>query len=430
MKNIKYLVIILLILLIVAIIGLVLIKLNWKDSSNTQYAVNAVSNIISTEAEYEPKEDIFFTVESCIQTYYKYIYSEYEGTNFDTMVEGITNEEDKKKAILSVLDSDYTKNNDINTNNVLSLGENIKTYVKYAGTDYKWVTGGRIDTYAMVGKLYENMKEIATQAYVVRIDKINKTFSVTPQQENNIEQIEINSNEIPIEINKFNTCKYEELSNEELATKYFADYKRKIIGNTTEAFNMLDSEYREKKFSNIEEFEQYLQDRSIQSAFLKSYQVKEYDNYKQYICLDQFNNYYIFNVTDVMKYRVLLDIYTVDLQEFLEQYNKGNDAEKAGLNLQKVFDALNNKDYEFIYNKLDATFKANNFENLNEFEKYIKENFYNSNEVTFSNYRSNADLHIFDATIKEKDNYKSQSIKKTFILKLQSGTDFVMSFNV
>ena len=434
MKNIKYVAIALIVLLIIIIGVLITINLMQKNENTgdktNEISENSISNTINTSTQDEPNDNVFFTVENCVQTYYKYIYSQYEGTNFDTMVEGISNEEEKKNAILSVLDTTYISENNINTDNVLNLGEGINHYVKFAGTDYKVVSGQRIDTYAIVGKLYENMKEISSNGFIVRLDKENLTFSIEPVQVDNIDEIQISTNETPIEVNNFNTFTYEKLSEDELVTKYFADYKRQVIGNANAAFEMLDDEYREKKFADVTEFGKYISDRNIQTAFLESYQINNYDEYTQYVCLDQYNNYYIFNVSNVMNYKVLLDIYTLDLPEFIERYNRANNGERAGLNLQRAFDAINNKDYEYVYNKLDDTFKENNFPTLNEFEEYITENFYNSNNVTYSNYKSSGGLHMYDATIVDAENEKSSPITKTFIIKLLDGTDFTMSFNV
>ena len=435
MKNIKYVAIALIVLLIIIIGVLITINL-MQENENTGDKTNEISensissNTINTSTQDEPNDNVFFTVENCVQTYYKYIYSQYEGTNFDTMVEGISNEEEKKNAILSVLDTTYISENNINTDNVLNLGEGINHYVKFAGTDYKVVSGQRIDTYAIVGKLYENMKEISSNGFIVRLDKENLTFSIEPDQVDNIDEIQISTNETPIEVNNFKIFTYEKLSEDELVTKYFADYKRQVIGNANAAFEMLDDEYREKKFADVTEFGKYISDRNIQTAFLESYQINNYDEYTQYVCLDQYNNYYIFNVSNVMNYKVLLDIYTLDLPEFIERYNRANNGERAGLNLQRAFDAINNKDYEYVYNKLDDTFKENNFPTLNEFEEYITENFYNSNNVTYSNYKSSGGLHMYDATIVDAENEKSSPITKTFIIKLLDGTDFTMSFNV
>ena len=67
---------------------------------------------------------------------------------------------------------------------------------------------------------------------------------------------------------------------------------------------------------------------------------------------------------EVGKYSVVLDTYTIDLPEFIEKYNSANEKTKVGLNIQKVFDAINNEDYEYVYNKLDNTFKQTNFKTV------------------------------------------------------------------
>ena len=163
---------------------------------------------------------------------------------------------------------------------------------------------------------------------------------------------------------------------------------------------------------------------------LAQYQQTQEDGYTQYILVDQNGKYYIVNETAVMQYTTMLDTYTADLPQFIERYNSSNDAEKAGLNLQKVVDALNNNDYEYVYNKLDETFKTNNFKTLENFEQYIQNNLYTSANVEFSNYQNSGELHMFDATFTDKNNENSNAITKTFIVKLLDGTDFVMSFNV
>ena len=131
-----------------------------------------------------------------------------------------------------------------------------------------------------------------------------------------------------------------------------------------------------------------------------------------------------------MNYTVLLDTYTIDIPEFTEKYNKSNNSEKAGMNVQKILDSLNDKDYKYAYSKLDETFKQNNFKTLEEFTTYWNKNTYEHNTMTFDNYQNSGDLHIYTVTIKDKDNEASPAITKNFIVKLTEGTDFVMSFNI
>ena len=60
---------------------------------------------------------------------------------------------------------------------------------------------------------------------------------------------------------------------------------------------------------------------------VKKYQIENYDSYKQYICVDQDSNYYIINETNPGQYELILDIYTIDIPIYIEEYNKATDAQ-------------------------------------------------------------------------------------------------------
>ena len=201
-----------------------------------------------------------------------------------------------------------------------------------------------------------------------------------------------------------------------LARLYLEDIKTDLMYNIEEAYEKLNIEYKQAKFPTLESFQEYVEENRdrINSITISSYQRFAREDGKegyQLVVIDTNKNYYIFNVTAVMQYDVLLDVYTVDIPMFIEQYNSATDAEKAALNLQKVFSAINNKDYQYVYNKLDSTFKQNNFPTLADFETY-------------------AENTIFELNITDKSNPTSSAITKNFIMQLLDGTDFVMSFSV
>ena len=76
-------------------------------------------------------------------------------------------------------------------------------------------------------------------------------------------------------------------------------------------------------------------------------------------------------------YSVILDTYTVDLKDFTDKYNSADVSTKVGMNVEKVIEAINDKDYRYVYNKLDETFR-NTIRNLVEShippENYLTEN--------------------------------------------------------
>ena len=136
--------------------------------------------------------------------------------------------------------------------------------------------------------------------------------------------------------------------------------------------------------------------------------------------------YYIFMEEEVGKYSVVLDTYTIDLPEFIEKYNSANEKTKVGLNIQKVFDAINNEDYEYVYNKLDNTFKQTNFKTVQELKNYVIQNF-SGKQLKYGECQQQGSLYIFDITITEGT---KQEVSFSVVMQLKEGTDFVMSFNV
>ena len=113
------------------------------------------------------------------------------------------------------------------------------------------------------------------------------------------------------------------------------------------------------------------------------------------------------------------------IKEFIEKYNSANEKTKVGLNIQKVFDAINNEDYEYVYNKLDNTFKQTNFKTVQELKNYVIQNF-SGKQLKYGECQQQGSLYIFDITITEG----TKQTNKRVIMQLKDGTDFVMSFNV
>ena len=128
-----------------------------------------------------------------------------------------------------------------------------------------------------------------------------------------------------------------------------------------------------------------------------------------------------------MEYTLILDTYTIDLPEFLEKYNNSTDQQKVALNIDKFMQAINAKDYKYAYNCLADSFKNNYFKTQEEFENYAKENFYSSNNVEYNEFDTQGDVYTYSVILTDKET--SEQKNKTFIVKLEEGTEFVLSFN-
>lgn len=259
-------------------------------------------------------------------------------------------------------------------------------------------------------------------------------FSIEPIYEkyNSIEEIKMRNFDTNIKENNENKI-IQTVSNYEESVKEYIDlYKRLALGAPEQMYNLLDEEYRNTKFRSVENFKNYIAKNKQKIIGIKAekYQATKNDEYTQFVCIDQNENYYIFREYAVLNYKVILDTYTIDLPEFTEKYAKATNEEKVLLNIQKCFEAINNKDYEYVYGKLDETFKKNNFKNESGFENYIKNNFFEKNKMQPIKAEKQGEFYVYDLNIKDNSKTDSKSFNKKFIMQLKDNTDFVMSFNI
>lgn len=244
-------------------------------------------------------------------------------------------------------------------------------------------------------------------------------------------EINNKTNEIMVkDINQYNSLN---ITNNQLVTIYFNEYINEINNNIQEAYNMLDVEYRNKKFSTIEKYKKYINNINsiIYNLKLTSYSVDENDEYTEYICKDQYNNVYIFKETSVMQYKILLDEYTHGNEKITQKYaNLNKDRDKVIINIDKFFRMINLLDYESAYNLLDKNFKNKNFKTQSEFEKYVNANLFANNTISYESYSKEGSLHIYKLKITDTTEKNKEEIEFKIIMQLKEGTDFVMSFSM
>lgn len=223
-----------------------------------------------------------------------------------------------------------------------------------------------------------------------------------------------------------------EIDNKSVAKEYFNNYSKILLYNQEEAYNRLDPEYKKIKFKNLETFKVYLNKMvyAIYTMDISKYKVNKTDDYTDYLCTDQYNNYYIFREKDgIMNYTVFLDSYTVDLDVFKENYEKASDEEKVSLNVGKFKQMLNTKDYNTIYDKLNETFRKNNFSTVSKLEEYLKKNTYEINSIKVENKTQQNDYYVCECTLVDQTNTE-QTKKMTIMIKLLDNNNFSMSFSI
>lgn len=348
---------------------------------------------------------------------------------------------ENKEKLINIVSEKYIDDNSISVNNIMERVKDAsiqysENYEIILNNIYVAEASPTFQTYFIDLSYYntDNKQKYVTKL-MLELDFANSTYQVIPYQymkEKGYDNLTIgnafNSEITQIKNRKDNTYNLVPISKDSMAERYFYIYSTYLMYDKEASYYLLNKEYREKRFGSATEYIKYVNESNIENAIIRSYKIIDYDDYTAYICMDNNGNYYIFNEKSVMNFDLILDTYTIDVPEFVEKYETSNTQQKVALNIDKFIKAINAKDYKYAYNCLADSFKNNYFKTQAEFEAYVKNNFYEINEVSYNNFETQGNLYIYSVTIKDS---KGDSIKqKTFIVELRDGTDFVLSFEV
>lgn len=440
-KQKKYLIIILTITIILILILLTIIVSVNKEkkeeilSQTTQELDESEEEIQKLDLLDNKKE--YLKIRECLNLYISRINtksSSYYGKDENNNYTLIVDDETINTNICNLLSEDYKIKNNININNVRDFIYNIEEHCYYVPIEiYEKYTSDTKKSYGIYGIIEDlNYKIIAESYLILNIDLNNQAFSI--EQLNNLEEIRNitieNINAIPImENNVFNDING--VINEKLIKEYIDTYKNLVLANPEIVYNkFLDNEYKQKKFGTFDKYKEYVKENKkyIEKITLKEYSILENSEYIQYIAIDNEGKHYIFNIDNIFNYTILLDNYTVDIPYFIEKYNKSNSLEKGGYNIEKCIEAINNKDYTYVYNKLYDEFKNNNYKTEESFEKVIKNKLFDTNVMKIDSTENEGDIYIYNLIIQDGTSSEKQTNMK-IIMQLKEGTDFVFSFS-
>ncbi len=431
---------ILIVFIIITLIGLIIVL---NDSKTIEE--NSIQNKSDFIIEEENLEEVksrneFFDVKQCIEQYFNFIKNE------------------DKQALLDILDKDYIKQNNITENNINKFTYEKKSnkliyYIKHI--KYK-LYQDKIE-YIVKCNLFDNLEQ---EIYlIIIIDNNNSSFAILPQIEkyNDINEIKLKENVKNIDKNTNNVVVYNSVSDEKMCEYLLDDYIKKALYFPNELYNCLEKEYKDKRFENYIDFQKYLSENremlemsewdnlkkysefntqeqytqyieSLNSINLEKYLVENSNEGKKYVCVDKYNNYYIFNLKNLMEYTLTLDTYTIESEKFKTEYNNGGIQRKVQLNIDKFIKMLNNKDYKNAYKILDDGFKNNYFKTEEDFKNYMKNNLFEYNNVSYEEFSQEDEINIYKIIVSDKTLKNDKKIKMNIIMQLKDGTDFVMSF--
>ena len=103
------------------------------------------------------------------------------------------------------------------------------------------------------------------------------------------------------------------ISDEDLTKIYLNEYVHIMYSDVERAYELLDTEYKEKKFGSLEVFKEYVNSLTYSNYKLDRFYVDTDGKYTIYGAFDTNGNIFIFKTNGVMQYTVYLDDYTVEI---------------------------------------------------------------------------------------------------------------------
>ena len=406
-KSFKIIIILLLVLAIVAIGIIIILMQSNIDEVVEQQGINLEA---SYELEKVDRANFYITIKNIVSRYYYYS----RNANQEAL-QAVTAKESQNIQELANTDNFIVK--DIYYADLL---ENGIGYIEAAYTDANNTSN------TLYLKIYLDF-----QNQTFQIEQVNQTDYETALEQG-IQEMDRENN--TIEKNQYN--QFQEALNvveEDILSLYYEKYVYISINNPQESFDMLDEEYRLEKFNNdIQTYADYLNlnIEDMRSDSVTSYTEQEEDGYTKYEVQTANGKTFIIKEFDFMQYSILLDNYTVQSEEIVEEYNELSSDSKVARNIRNIFTMLDNQDYEQVYSHLDNTFKQNNFPTIEQFEEYARNTFFETNYLGEMRAIQQGNIYVITVPYKERASAAAEERQKIFFMQLLDGTDFVMSFEV
>lgn len=433
MKNLKKIIIIVGIIIIILILTVVI--LNILESNNiitpkieedegyTPNEINVIQRVYSTND--------YFAVKRSIENFLNYMSKDF--------LMGENANEDYKEMVYEVLSDNYVNNNGLTK-------ENISEKIPYAS--YQFIINDMFfiksdndnNIYIVLGK-YVNLSNAETNDYgfIVTTNVKNEVFSISLYDEIerlNLQNVKegdrIDIQQENIERNEYNTFLTEYMYDDEIAEEYFLSYKQNALFNPEHLYSILDEEYKNEKFKTEEDFIEFIEENrtDIMGRFVSQYKKETIDSKNIYTCVDNYGNYYIFSENEIMNYSVTLDMYTLNTEKFITEYEESSEEEKVALNIERIVQAMNVHDYKYIYDKLDETFRNNNWGSEEAFEQYMREKFPLHYDVEYTTYSNEGSTYVQQINLTDITGETEGRISLNIIMQLKDNYEFVMSFSV
>lgn len=440
MNNIKKIIMYIIIIIIILII--ILIVLLKRQSNNNQ---NEIISIEDNGEELVKEQDvngykevddnsIYYSVVNIINQYIELIKYN-ENFNIEDEVEDSTEENQNLKIIYEFLDNNYIRKNNISINNIQDYIYEVTTNTIFIPMNMKVKYGLNCNIYILQSYLVDD--DIKEKYFVIRMDNKNQTFSLEfiNQKIDDIEHIKIEDNDKNISKNNSNNFEIEMIDDGKMAQIYLQHYRDLSLVYPELIYNeYLDDEYKKNRFGSFENYKEYI-DKNIdelQNIETVKYSTEITDNNNiNYICIDQYQNTYIFTVSGILKYKIKLDTYTLTSDKFISTYNNSDNQIKVQMNIDKFFMMLNNRDYVSAYNLLENDYNNQNFENEEKFEQYIRNGLPSHYKIKYNSFEQiGNDKYVQNITLLDIMNNDEEYLNIDMIIELEEEMKFKVLFMI
>ena len=413
MRNIKLLIIILTIFSVILICTIIALGVQNSKMQNDTNIENNIENIESsniTENTMSANPELTYNTSLQEVTSNSILYSISNNINkyFNYIKEGNT------QAV-----------NELGENTVYTISNNVKYVVKQAySTENEYIT--KYYTYGILTIANGNLTATEQEVFnIIYVDIENNTYLIeqaTKEELSNMKELGKDEN-IDIPQGTYNNFEYEYVDNVKQMEIYLEDFVFQIFNNIENAYNILNEEYRTKRFGSVNKFVEYVTEKQNQIRNIKivQYSVEDEAESKVYKGTDEYGNYYHIIENAYMEYEIILDNYT------MEDYSSSNEEEKIEKSAEKFILMLNSADYTNAYNLLEQTFKETYFPTEQEFINYIKNNWYERNIIASKEVNSEG---ICIVTIKNAISTESNQMQKQFKITMGEGMDFAIEFEL
>lgn len=436
MKS-KTMIILIALIITVIIVCLVLLhvinKYSNSDYSNTEF---------EQQISYEKEENInllnninkTFVIQDILNTFTSSIKEINGDMEYDLDIE----KDEAMKAFLeegitimdNILAPEYKEKMNITRQQLIKIAEKYNNYDYIIDKIYVFDKAVNVDIYivnAFLGSEELNM--------VIKLDTENETFSIYLEDymekykySSNMKVENINIEDTLIEENEYNKFEFKNITDKQVAHYYLTNYINMTRHQTRKAYELLDEEYKDKKFPTYEAFKKHIEEREDAGTLLKGYKVIKGNKYNLYMCEDRYNYIYIFKQNSLMDYTVMLDDYTIQLTEVMNSYEEQDRLEKGANNIIKFFEMINMKDYKTAYEKLDESFKQANFESEQSFETYIKQKTFKVSNAQVNSYGEVAGTYVYSITLTDMLENSEEEYNYKIVVKLLENADFRILF--